>query len=157
MSWLRRALLAKKLSPLGWHLDCGAPKNDLSTQAPFLTLPLTHTAPSHQIHRETSRSFSAQAQTLIHDLFVLTIMGKRTCSDMETADESAQKDVQLEQHEEAQPKQKANGLDEYQKTDFPCFHKTWISDELPKYQPAKIGTFFTPILRQLSVKDNPMV
>ena len=28
-------------------------------------------------------------------------MGKRTCSDMETADESVQKDVQPEQHEEA--------------------------------------------------------
>ena len=38
-------------------------------------------------------------------------MGKRTCSDMETADESVQKDVQLEQHEEAQPKRKAKGFD----------------------------------------------
>ena len=38
-------------------------------------------------------------------------MGKRTCSDMETADESVQKDVQPEQHEEAQPKKKAKGLD----------------------------------------------
>ena len=38
-------------------------------------------------------------------------MGKRTCSDMETADESVQKDVQPEQHEEAQPKRKAKGFD----------------------------------------------
>ena len=104
-------MLAKKLSPIGWHLDCGAPKDDFSTRAPFLTLPLTHTALSHPLHRETSRSFSAQAQTLTHEFFVLTIMGKRTCSDMEIADESVQKDVQPEQHEEAQPKKKANGLD----------------------------------------------
>ena len=38
-------------------------------------------------------------------------MGKRTCSDMETADGSVQKDVQPEQHEEAQPKRKAKGFD----------------------------------------------
>ena len=38
-------------------------------------------------------------------------MGKRTCSDMETADESVQKDMQPEQHEEVQAKKKANGLD----------------------------------------------
>ena len=43
--------------------------------------------------------------------FLLAIMGKHTCSDMETADESVQKDVQLQQHEEAQPKKKAKGLD----------------------------------------------
>ena len=40
----------------GWHLDCGAPKNDFSTETPFLTVPLTHTALSHQLHRKTSRS-----------------------------------------------------------------------------------------------------
>ena len=53
---IAEALLAKKLSTFGWHLDCGAPKNDFSTEAPFLTLPLTHTALSHQLHRKTSRS-----------------------------------------------------------------------------------------------------
>ena len=31
-------------------------------------------------------------------------MGKRTCSDIETADESVQNDEQFEQHEEAKPK-----------------------------------------------------
>ena len=38
-------------------------------------------------------------------------MGKRTCSDTETADESMQKGVQLEHHEEAKPKKKGKGLD----------------------------------------------
>ena len=33
-------------------------------------------------------------------------MGKRTCSDIETSDESVQKDEQLEQHEEAKPKKR---------------------------------------------------
>ena len=34
-------------------------------------------------------------------------MGKRTCSDIETADESVQKDEQLEQHEEAKPQEES--------------------------------------------------
>ena len=37
-------------------------------------------------------------------------MGKRICSDIETADESVQKDEQHEQHEEAKPKKKAKKL-----------------------------------------------
>ena len=40
---------------------------------------------------------------------------------------------------------------------FSCFHKTGISDELPKWQPARVGAFFTLILRQLSFKDSLMV
>ena len=38
-------------------------------------------------------------------------MGKRTCSYIETGDESVQKDEQLEQHEEAKTRKKAKGLD----------------------------------------------
>ena len=62
---------------------------------------LSRIAPSHQLHRKTSRIVSAHVQTL--RIFVLSVMDKRTCSDTETSDESAQKDVQLE-HEDAQPK-----------------------------------------------------
>ena len=46
-----------------------------------------------------------------HEFFVFATLGKRFFSDIETDDGSVQKDVQLEQHEEAQPKKKAKGLD----------------------------------------------
>ena len=38
-------------------------------------------------------------------------MGRRTCPDIETADESVQKDGQAKQHEEAKSKKKAKGLE----------------------------------------------
>ena len=42
---------------------------------------------------------------------MVAIVRKRICSDIETADESVQKDEQLEQHEEAKPKNEAKALD----------------------------------------------
>ena len=47
----------------------------------------------------------------LQNMTFFAIMGKRTFSDIETADESVQKDEQLEQHEEAKPKKKTKGLD----------------------------------------------
>ena len=67
-------------------------------------------------------------------------MGKRTCSDMETADESVQKDLSLEQHEKAQPKKTAKGLDLVsgranckQTSTVPCdlWHHSQVLNALP--------------------------
>ena len=94
------ALAEARIAGQGWHTDRDASKNDPLTEAPCFSLTLSRTAPSHQLHRKTSRIVLAQARIL--RFFVLSIMDKRTCSDTETSDESAHKDVQLE-HEDAQP------------------------------------------------------
>ena len=40
---------------------------------------------------------------------------------------------------------------------FLCFHTTWISDKVAKWQPARVGTFVTLILRQLPFMDSLIV
>ena len=46
---------------------------------------------------------------------------------------------------------------EYQQTDSPAFHKTWISDQLPNGNQQEVLHFFTLILRQLSFKHSLIV